>query len=203
MPLWWLKGQFTLRFAILGIAPKSSFFSGVTLAILIGGLIFAAQEYTRQESQVSFEIYKSIHAKLTDPNDEAARRWIIQNIKPFNEEEMSKDEWIKKASEKIHKKTITENENLAPGHESLKRVLNTFDYFGFVAENHINVEGALLEWMSAPIAKVWERIKPYVENERDKRKEPDFYKSAFYIGEKCLEWRINKGLKSEIIDSGI
>jgi len=81
--------------------------------------------------------------------------------------------------------------------------LNALDYFGFVAENYVSVEGPLLEWMSPPITKVWERIAPYVEQERIARNEPDFYKSASYIGEKCLDWRTKQGLKSEIIKSGI
>ena len=67
----------------------------------------------------------------------------------------------------------------------------------------VSVEGPLLEWMSPPIAEIWERIAPYVEREREARNEPDFYRSASYIGEKCLEWRTKKGMRSEIIESGI
>ena len=50
-----------------------------TLAILIGGLVFTVWEYSRQESQISFQIYESIHRKMTDSSEEAARRWIYNN----------------------------------------------------------------------------------------------------------------------------
>lgn len=175
----------------------------LTLVLVIGGLVFAAWEYFRQESQISFQIYESIHKKMTDPAEEAARRWIITNIRPYKESDSIKA-WSKEFATKIYEKPNDWDEKkLAPGHQHIKRTLNALDYFGFVAENYVNVEGPLLEWMSPPIAKVWERIAPYVERERDARNEPDFYKSASYIGKKCLEWRTKKGLKSEIIDSGI
>jgi len=176
--------------------------SVLTLAILIGGIVFAAREYLRQESQLSFQIYESIHAKLTDPAEEAARRWIIINIEPLEKED-SIEEWIKDFSGKMQKRPNDWKEELPPGHQYVKTALNALDYFGFVAENYVSVEGPLLEWMSPPIAKVWERISPYVERERETRKEPDFYISASYIGEKCLDWRTKMGFKSEIIKSGI
>ncbi len=174
----------------------------LTLAVVIGGVVFAAREYLRQESQISFQIYEAIHAKLTDPAEEAARRWIIINIKPLGESE-SIQAWSEKYSRTIFEKPDDWESELSPGHQSIKMTLNALDYFGFVAENYVSVEGPLLEWMSPPITKVWERIAPYVEQERIARNEPDFYKSASYIGEKCLDWRTKQGLKSEIIKSGI
>lgn len=174
----------------------------ITVAILIGGLIFAATEYLRQESQISFQIYESIHARMTDPIEESARRWIIQNIEP-RDPNITKEEWYKKTAKKIHKRPKGWEEALAPGHQSIKRALNTLDYLGFIAENYINVKGPLQEWMSAPIAKVWERIEPYLEVEREARGEQDFYRSASYIGKKCVEWRKKYDLKSNIIDSAI
>lgn len=174
----------------------------IALAILIGGLIFAATEYLRQESQISFQIYESIHARMTDPIEEGARRWIIQNIEP-RDPNMTKEKWYEKTARKIHKRPKDWEETLSPGHQSIKRALNTLDYLGFIAENYVNVKGPLQEWMSAPIAKIWERIEPYVEMEREARGEPDFYRSASYLGEKCVEWRKKHALKSNIIDSAI
>ncbi len=204
--------QLFLRYACRGMGCDWSLMEGyaglVTLALLIGGLVFAAREYIRQESQISqqesqisFEIYQAIHTKLTQPENEAARRWILLNI-PVLDGNINKEAWLNDVSQKLHQKPRGWREAIAPGHQHLKNVLNTLDYFGFIAENYVNVEGALLEWMSAPVAKVWERISPYIEDEREKRKEPDFYKSAFYIGERCLKWRTEKGYQSEIIESG-
>lgn len=176
--------------------------STITLAILIGGLVFTIWEYFRQESQLSFQIYESLNAKLTNPSEEAARRWIYENIKPIDSN-TSKEEWLKKTFQEIYKRPKNWTEELAPGHRNVKMTLNTLDYIGFIAENYVNVDGPQLEWMSPPIAKVWERLEPYVENERQERGEPDYYKSAFYIGKKCVAWRKKKGLKSEIIEKGI
>ena len=172
-----------------------------TLAILIGGLVFTVWEYSRQESQLSFQIYESIHAKMTDPSEEAARRWIYHNI-GLLEGDITKEQWLKKTSNEIHHKPENWLGEIAPGHQNVKMALNTLDYLGFIAENYVNVEGPLLEWMSPPIVKVWERLGPYIEDERQKRQEPDYYRSAFYIGKKCVDWRRKQGLKSEIIENG-
>jgi hypothetical protein len=183
-------------------ALLEGFSSLIGLVLLLAGVFFAAREYIRQESQISFQVYEAIHSRITDPAEEAARRWIIINIQPLESSE-SKDEWLTKTKEKIFASSTGADQAIPEGQHSIKKVLNTLDYFGFVAEHYINVEGPLLEWMSAPIAKVWERIWPYVEVEREKRGEPDYYLSASYIGNKCLEWRNQKGLKSTIIDAGI
>jgi hypothetical protein len=174
----------------------------LTLAILIGGVVFAAREYTRQESQLSFQIYEAIHSRMTDPLEEAARRWIILNIDPIGED-ITEEEWYERTTQKIQEKPNGWKDDMPPGHQNVKRALNTLDYVGFIAENYMNVEGPLLEWMSSPIAKVWERLALYLEKQKTERGEPDYYRAAFYIGEMCLKWRTEKGYKSKIIDSGI
>jgi len=177
--------------------------SMLTLAILVGGLVFTVYEYSRQESQISFHMYQAIHSRITDSTEEAARRWIFANIKPLEETDTTLDQWIEKTTNALHHKPENWGKDMAPGHEAVKMTLNTLDYVGFVAENYVSVEGPLLEWMSPPIAKVWERIAPYVEYERKERGEPDYYKAASAIGEKCLAWRKEHGMKSKIIDFGI
>lgn len=174
----------------------------LTLAILVGGLVFTVWEYSRQESQISFQMYQAIHARMTNPTEEAARRWIFATIKPLEQTDMSLDQWLEKTANDLHYKPDNWEQDMAPGHQAVKMTLNTLDYVGFIAENYVNVEGPLLEWMSPPIAKVWERLAPYVEYERNARGEPDYYKAASAIGEKCLNWRKQQGLKSEIIERG-
>ncbi len=75
---------FASRVCVEGYECPSNLLEGyvslLTLAIVVGGIVFAAWEYLRQESQLSFQIYESIHEKMTDPAEEAARRWIIKNI---------------------------------------------------------------------------------------------------------------------------
>ena len=176
--------------------------SMLTLAILVGGLVFTVWEYSRQESQISFQIYEAIHARMTNPAEEAARRWIIINITLPEDEDMPLEKWIEKTTNTIHQRPEDWTQDLPPGHQAVKMTLNTLDYVGFVSTNYVNVEGPLLQWMSSPIAKVWERLAPLVEHERIARGEPDYYKAASAIGEKCLTWRRQQGLKSKIIKLG-
>lgn len=177
--------------------------SMLTLAILVGGLVFTVWEYSRQESQISFQIYEAIHARMTHPDEEAARRWIFEHIQPLEDVDMTLEQWLEKTANEIHKKPANWKQEMSPGHQAVKKTLNTLDYVGFVSTNYVNVEGPLLQWMSSPIAKVWERLAPYLEHERVERGEPDYYLAASTIGERCLYWRKQQGLKSEIIDRGI
>ena len=87
-----------------------------------------------------------------------------------------------------------------PGREHLKQILNTLDFIGFVASHYWTIENELVEWMNPLVAKVWERIGPYVEDEAKRRNEPDFYQAARELGDQCLEWRRAKGLTSIVID---
>jgi hypothetical protein len=80
-----------------------------------------------------------------------------------------------------------------PGIKYLKETLNLFDYLGFVSIHYWGMDNELIEWMSPPVAKVWERVRHYVEAEADQRKEPDFYESAKILGESCIEYRRKKG----------
>jgi hypothetical protein len=172
------------------------FTSLITLSLLLGGFVFAIREYYRQENQISFQIYESIHKKLTDPEEEAARRWIYEEINPPREDE-DKEKWINKVEQKIHDPSGVEAGELPIGRKSLKRILNSLDYFGFLTENYVSVKKPFLRWMSAPVAKMWERIETYVIYEKNERNEKDYYESAFYIGKLCVDYRRDNELDSE------
>jgi hypothetical protein len=171
----------------------------IMLSLIIGGSVFAWWEYSRQENQMSFQIYEAIHGLLTDPSQEAARRWIYQEIQPLKEGQ-DQEAWIKEVTQKLHDPSTLDERGIPIGQSNLKRVLNSFDYFGFITENYMNVEGPFLEWMSAPIAKTWTCIEPFMEYERKQRDEDDYYKSAFFIGKLCVEHRSKQGLGSRYFD---
>jgi hypothetical protein len=180
----------------------------LTLALIVGGLVFAFVEYVRSESeqardnaQISFGIYQALSARMTHPEEEAARRWIIQTI-PKRNPDQSEDEWLALVRQLIQDKPQDWQDQLAPGQQHVKQVLNTLDFMGFVATHYWNVEGPLLEWMSPPVAKVWERIGPYVVDEAKRRSEPDFYKSARSLGERCVNWRKGRGLPEPAVVQG-
>ncbi len=183
-----------------------------SLAVVIGGAVFVAKEYIDSEMQgtlvaaeAAFNMYKDIFGRITDPEETAARRWIILNIEPLDPgaDREARVEWLRAFMAQLKATPPDWAHELPPGHWYLKRVLNSLDFLGYVEEHYWELEDDLVEWLSPPVAKVWERIGPYVEYEAHRRAEPDFYKSARVFGEKCVRYRDAKGYsRSRIIDQG-
>ena len=188
------------------------FASVISLALLAGGLIFAVTEYTskenareaeklaeqREKAKLSYDIYKAIFDKLTDPEQEAARRWILTNI-TIKKDDEDIDVWYKKTHAKIMRGGRRNKDGLPEGQNAVKLTLNCFDYIGFIALHYWEIEADSLDWISAPIAKIWRRLGPYVEHVRELRKTTDFYTSAEHVGELCIKWRKDKGMDDEEI----
>jgi hypothetical protein len=179
--------------------------SAVTLALIIGGLAFAFVEYLenevqqkRQNAESAFSIYKEIFDRLMNASEAEARRWLILNLPTLKEMGGDQQAWLAVVKERLES---TEPGIRAPGKDYLKQVLNTFDFIGFVAKHYWNMENELVEWMSPVIAKVWERVSGYVEQEARERNEPDYYISAREFGNHCLQWRREHYPESTIIDN--
>jgi hypothetical protein len=172
----------------------------VSVAFILGGSVFALREYItseiqqrreeldreEEEKKVAFNVYREIFDRLMSPEDVEARRWIINNI-PKQEDGEDEQEWVAQVKLIIHQRPQNW-EGAPPGQEHLKRVLNTFDFVGFAAGHYWPINDELLAWMSAPIAKAWERIGAYVENESKERHEPDYYRAARELGQRCVAW---------------
>jgi hypothetical protein len=178
-----------------------------TLCLVIGGLVFAFVEYRRSEiqasresAQSSYNIYKEMYDKLTSQEATAARRWVILNLPTLEQMEGDRDAWLARTKELLNQRPEGWTDVRPPGKEHLKRVLNTFDFIGFVANHYWTIENELVEWMNPLIAKVWERIYLYVEDEAKRRNEPDFYVAARELGYQCIEWRKQHNLGSVFID---
>jgi hypothetical protein len=178
-----------------------------TLCLVIGGLVFAFIEYRRSEiqdsrarAQSSFSIYKEMYDKLTDPEAIASRRWIIQNLPTLEQMGNNPDAWLAHTKELLDHRPEGWQKDRSPGREHLKQTLNSLDFIGFVARHYWTIENELVEWMNPLIAKVWERISLVVEDESERRHEPDYYQAARELGEQCLQWRRNRGLTSVVID---
>lgn len=165
----------------------------VSTALLVGGSIFALREYISNEIQqeaerkkVAFDVYKEIFDRLMSPEDIEARRWIISNI-PEQKGDEDTQAWVERVKVIIFQRPQNW-EGVPPGHEHLKRVLNTFDFMGFSADYYWPINDELLAWMSAPVAKVWARVGAYVELEAQRRGEPDYYRAARKLGQQCEIW---------------
>lgn len=181
------------------------FTSLISLALVVGGLTFAGYEYiskenakTREEAKLSYDIYKAIFDKLTAPEQEAARRWILKNIEAWKDGE-DIAVWYQKTQAKIMERQPGDEKNLPEGHAAVKLTLNCFDYIGYVAEHHWNIDNDSLDWISPPIAKVWKLLGPYVAQVRNVKGASDYYVSADNFGKRCIEWRAKNGLPDEKI----
>jgi hypothetical protein len=188
------------------------FASVLSLALLSGGITLAVTEYTskedarqaekladeREKAKLSYDIYKAIFDKLTDPEQEAARRWILTNI-TIKKDDEDLAAWYKKTHAKIMKGGGRNKNDMPEGQKAVKLTLNCFDYIGFIAAHYWETEADSLDWISAPVAKVWRRLGPYVKQIRILRKTTDYYSSAEHMGNLCIMWRRDKGMQDEEI----
>ena len=186
------------------------FASVLSLVLLAGGLTFALTEYVntenaklaeklvedREKTKLSYDIYKAIFDKLTDPEQEAARRWILSNITIKRDDE-DISAWYEQTYAKIMKREKGNKDGLPEGQKAVKMTLNCFDYIGFIANQYWDIEDDSLDWISAPIAKIWRRLGPHVTHVRTLRGSRDYYTSAESIGKLCIKWRQDKGLPDE------
>ncbi len=177
------------------------FVSLLTLSVLVGGIATSVIDRVnadaldaREKAKLSYEIYQKIYEKLTDPEQEAARRWILVNINVKKETE-DLQTWFTQTQEKI---MHCEREGELPeGQRAVKMTLNLLDYIGFIAKNYWDIEDDSLDWLGLPIAKIWRRIGPYVTEIRRQRNAKDYYIFAESIGTICIDWRRDKGLPDE------
>ena len=77
----------------------------------------------------------------------------------------------------------------AEGRAAIKRVLNSLDRVAFLTQSGWIEEELVMPWMNPMIVKSWARLKPYVQYERERRHEPDYYQSASRLAERCVAWR--------------
>lgn len=191
-------------------------FVGVlSFSLLVGGLTFALAEYIdterakhvtklaeeRDKAKYSLEIYQEIFEKLSTPEQEAARRWIFQNI-PIKEPDEEIAVWFEHTHAKIMRVPRGNGDELPEGQKALLQTLNCFDYIGYIYMNYWNIRedsNSNLDWISPSVAKVWTRIGPYVLHLRSLRNSPDWHLAAEYLGTLCIDWRAKKGSSDEFL----
>jgi hypothetical protein len=185
------------------------FTSLMTLAALSGGFVFwvidrrqKEEAEEAQEKSLSYQLFQTIHDRLVDPDQVEARRWIITNI-PIKTEAQSIEEWYVTVSGIIEAKPAGWTESRSPGQTHIKKVLNNFDFIGFVAEHFWDAQDADIDWLSPPVAKVWRRLGPYVRHLGNLRNEPDYYAAANKFGEYCIRWRDARGLQESAFVEGL
>lgn len=175
----------------------------ISLALLVGGLTYTVldrirAEYAeeREKTKLSYEIYQAIFEKLTDPEEEAARRWILMKIEVKKDEETI-ESWYERMHARIMEDPNGNPSGTPDGQKHIKRTLNCLDYIGFIANHYWEIGENSLDWLSPPVAKVWRRLGPYVRHVRTLRGAKDYYVPAEFIGDLCLQWRQEKGFPDE------
>jgi hypothetical protein len=188
----------------------SGFNSLVTMSLVFAGLVFGLADRIQKErtereekAKLKYQYFSDISDRLTDPQQEEARRWIIDTFKQVYLGNPSPEEMAAIVRKKLASKPKNWTESRTPGQIYLKLVMNNLDYIGFIRDNYVEIDASMMEWMSSPIAKVWLLVGDYIEAECELRGEKDFYHSARRLGKACVAWRKERGLLGEFVDKTI
>lgn len=146
------------------------------LATAIGGglvvlvqLVELIDSRKRNITMNSLQTYDAVFTLMMNDDNIAARRWIYQSL-PGDPQQGLQD--------------------LKPDDlRKIKLVLNSLDYLGMLVSHDDFTSDPIVEWASPFVVKVWEKLGPYVENEAQRRNEPDYYEAACKLAERCQEMR--------------
>ena len=146
-----------------------------TFAFAVGAGIIVLAEFRETIDSRNLDIYRDIYERFMGDEQIESRRYIYSHKIP---EEMSEEEIA----------AVTQDKE-AQTH--IKHVLNVIDYFGFLVEQDWVTGDEIIGWLSPVVVKVWAKIGPIVEYERQQRKEeePDYYLAAVQLAEACKRWR--------------
>jgi hypothetical protein len=159
-------GEFNLWSAMEGLS------SVAILALTIGGGAVVLVQINESIDSRNVETFTRVFEKLMSREQEAARRWIYQEMPPFTEAGLD---------------ALT-----SEGRTYIRLVLNTFDYLGFLVQQEWVTEEAaesIVEWISPVMVKTWAKLEPYVDDQCNKRREKDYYLDARRLAERCRAWR--------------
>ncbi len=151
-------------------APSlESLSTAVGAAAVFGAAYFAYQELSEAANTRYMDIADRLFADLNLPDNIEARRRIFQNLHEDPELGMKR---LKKDD-----------------HDAMKKVLNSLDHVAFLTQQGWIPDDLIMPWMHPMIAKSWEKLKPYVLYERDRRAEPYYYQHAGELAARCNAWR--------------
>jgi hypothetical protein len=174
--LWWtlkaLGGSYDLWAIIEALSTALA-----AAAVFTAGFI-AYRELSEISNSRTLEVADRLFEELNSEEIIEARRWIFHNLKADPKEGIS---------------------SMSPeGRAAIKRVLNSLDRVAFLTQSGWIEEDLVMPWMNPMIVKSWARLKSYVEYERERRHEPDYYQSASRLAERCVAWREKYVPRAEI-----
>jgi len=181
----WVGGLFLVWLVLAALKVETGFWpmlealsTAVTAAAVLGGGIVAYRELDELSNVRHLDVADRLFQELNSPENVEARRWVYLNLPDDPEQGLVM---------------------LKPnGRESVKRVLNSLDRVAFLTQARWIPEETILPWMSLMVVKSWEKLGPYVEYERARRGEPDYYQAVSGLARRCQEWRAAQFSGSEV-----
>ena len=172
----WVGGLLMVWLVLAALKVETGFWpmlealsTAVTAAAVLGGGIVAYRELDELSSARHLDVADRLFQELNSPENVDARRWVYLNLPDDPEQGLAM---------------------LKPnGRQAVKRVLNSMDRVAFLTQARWIPEETILPWMSLMVVKSWEKLGPYVEYERARRGEPDYYRSVGELAQRCQGWR--------------
>ena len=152
--------------------------STVTMVSILTGSLLAVHQLSEAASNRHLAVADRLFEELNSPENIEARRWIFHNL-PADPEEGTR--------------VLTPE-----GRAAIKRVLNSLDHVAFLTQAGWIPDEMIMPWMNPMIVKAWIKLEPYVKYESRKRNEPDYYRYACDLAERCREWRKHNMPNAEI-----
>jgi hypothetical protein len=164
---WWF-----LR--LWGVAPDLwSMIEALSTALAAAAVVSAGFVAYRELSEISntrsLEVIDRLFDELNSTENIDARRWVFQNLPTDPEAGIP---------------TLSTEER-----QKIKQVLNSLDRVAFLTQPGWIDEALVMPWMNPMVVKAWSKLEPYVDYERQRRKEPDYYQSARQLALRCQAWR--------------
>jgi hypothetical protein len=146
--------------------------TALTAAAVLGAAFVASRELSELASSRHLDVADKLFEELNSQENIEARRWVFLHL-PENPAD---------AGEVIS--------SLQPeGRDAIKTVLNSLDRIAFLTQSDWIPDEMVMPWMNPMVVKAWAKLAPYVEYERQRRHEPDYYRTAQQLAERCLAWR--------------
>jgi hypothetical protein len=176
---------FWMMLKTTGISPDywamvEAIATAIAASAVLGTVFVAYRELSEIYNSRYIDVANKLFDELNSKENIEARRWIFRELM---------DDPIEGT------KSMPQE-----GRDAVKRVLNSLDHVAFLTQAGWIPEDIIMPWMHPMIAKSWQKLKPYVEYERQRRNEPYYYIYASKIAERCLDWRtINQPDTSQVI----
>jgi len=149
--------------------------TALAVATVFGAGYFAVQELSEASKTRYMEISDKLFNELNSIENIDARRTVYRLGNGNPGEDLSSEQ-----------------------SDAIKKVLNTLDHVAFLTQKGWIPDEIIMPWMHPMIAKSWEKLEPYVMDQRQQRGEPYYYEHAGDLAERCFAWRQKHLVKSDV-----